>query len=205
MNVPIPEVFGTPFNTSAHMYYFIVPISILMALAARNISRTRVGRAFISVRDNDLAAELLGINVFAYKLQAFFLSALFAGVAGALIAFEDNTISVASFGLETSILMLGMLIVGGAGFPLGPMFGVAFFRVVEDMFIPFLKDTLLRPETLQSIASVVPFIDAVKLNSALDPLLFGAILIVFLILEPRGLAHRWEILKISWKLRPYSH
>ncbi|MFN8374135.1 MAG: branched-chain amino acid ABC transporter permease, partial [Anaerolineae bacterium] len=187
------------------MYYIIIPISVFMALAARNIARTRVGRAFISVRDNDLAAELLGINVFGYKLQAFFLSALFAGVAGALIAFEDNTISVASFGLDTSILALGMLIVGGAGFPLGPMFGVAFFRIVEDVLIPGLKDTLLRPETLQGIAQAVPFIDAVKLNSALDPLLFGTALIVFLILEPRGIAHRWEILKISWKIRPYSH
>jgi branched-chain amino acid transport system permease protein len=205
LEVPIPELGPLRFNTSAEMYYIIVPISVFMALAARNISRTRVGRTFISVRDNDLAAELLGINVFAYKLQAFFLSALYAGVAGALIAFEDNTISVASFALDSSILMLGMLIVGGAGFPLGPMFGVAFFRFIEDVFIPFLKDTLLRPETLQSIAQAIPFIDAVKLNSSLDPILFGTILVLFVLIEPRGFAHRWEILKISWKIRPYSH
>ncbi len=205
LQVPFPELGPLQFNSSSEMYYIIIPLAVFMALAARNISRTRVGRAFISVRDNDLAAELLGINVFAYKLQAFFLSALFAGVAGALIAFEDNTVSVASFGLDTSILTLGMLIVGGAGFPLGPLFGVAFFRLVEDIVIPFLKDTLLRPETLNSIAQTLPFLDAVKINSSLDPIMFGTALIVFLILEPRGIAHRWEILKISWKLRPYSH
>ncbi|NWF68079.1 MAG: branched-chain amino acid ABC transporter permease [Chloroflexi bacterium] len=203
--VPIPTLGPLVFNGSAEMFYVILPVAVFAALAARNITRTRVGRAFVSVRDNDLAAELLGINVFAYKLQAFFLSALFAGLAGALLAFEDNTISVAIFDLNNSILMLGMLIVGGAGFPLGPLFGVAFFKLMETVIIPFIKETLLRQETLESIARVLPFLDAVKISSSLDPILFGLFLIVFVILEPRGLAHRWEILKISWKIRPYSH
>ena len=114
------------FASDIAMYYIIVPLAVLLMLLARNIIRTRTGRAFISVRDNDLAAELLGINVFTYKLRAFFLSAVYAGIAGCLLAFERNSLALDMFQLDTSIEMLAMLIIGGAGFPLGAMFGVTF-------------------------------------------------------------------------------
>jgi branched-chain amino acid transport system permease protein len=209
LEVPSPMFFGIELNTSFEMYYVIIPITILLMLVARNISRTRTGRAFISIRDNDLAAELLGINVFWYKLQAFFISALYAGIAGCLLAFNNNSLAIDQsegfFGLNTSIRMLGMLIIGGAGFPLGAFFGVTFFKVVENYVIPPLSDLLVSPPVMSALTSVLPFIDSVRLLSAIDPIMFGIILITFLILEPRGLAHRWEILKISWKIRPFSH
>ncbi len=188
------------FASDIAMYYIIVPLAVLLMLLARNIIRTRTGRAFISVRDNDLAAELLGINVFTYKLRAFFLSAVYAGIAGCLLAFERNSLSLDMFQLDVSIEMLAMLIIGGAGYPLGAMFGVAFIRLLQEAAIP-----MLRPWLADWLPQVFPFIDAVNITSAINPILFGGALIIFLVLEPRGIAHRWEVFKVAWKIRPYSY
>ncbi len=188
------------FASDTAMYYIIVPLSVLLMLLARNIIRTRTGRAFISVRDNDLAAELLGINVFTYKLRAFFLSAVYAGIAGCLLAYERNSLSLNAFELDTSIEMLAMLIIGGAGYPLGALFGVTFIRVLQEAFIPFL-----RPWLSDLLPQLFPFVDAVNITSAINPIVFGGALIIFLVLEPRGIAHRWEVFKVAWKIRPYAY
>ena len=188
------------FASDTAMYYIIVPLSVLLMFLARNITRTRTGRAFISVRDNDLAAELLGINVFAYKLQAFFLSAVYAGVAGCLLAFERNSLALDMFRLDLSIEMLAMLIIGGAGYPLGALFGVTFIRVLQEAVIP-----TLRPWLADALPRLFPFVEVVNITSAINPIVFGGALIVFLVLEPRGIAHRWEVLKVAWKIRPYSY
>ena len=147
-----------------------------------------------------MAAELLGINVFWYKLQAFFISALYAGIAGALIAYNRNTVSIESFGLDVSIELLAMLVIGGAGYPLGALFGVGFVRLLTDVVIPGVG-----PIFNSFLPSLLTFVDAVNIGSSLRPILFGLALLVFLIFEPRGLAYRWEVLKTSWKIRPYSH
>lgn len=188
------------FASDIAMYYLIVPLAVLLMFVARNIIRTRTGRAFISVRDNDLAAELLGINVFATKLRAFFLSSVYAGVAGCLLAFERNSLALQMFELDVSIEMLAMLIIGGAGFPLGAMFGVAFIRLLQEAIIP-----TLRPLLSDWLPQLFPFIDVVNITSAINPILFGGALMLFLVLEPRGIAHRWEIFKVAWKIRPYSY
>ena len=188
------------FATDTAMYYIIVPLAVLLMMLARNIIRTRTGRAFISVRDNDLAAELLGINVFTYKLRAFFLSAVYAGIAGCLLAFERNSLSLDMFQLDISIEMLAMLIIGGAGFPLGAMFGVTFIRLLQEAVIP-----MARPWLADLLPQLFPFIDVVNITSAINPILFGGALIIFLVLEPRGIAHRWEVFKVAWKIRPYSY
>ena len=188
------------FATNTAMYYIIVPLSVLLMLLARNIARTRTGRAFISIRDNDLAAELLGINVFGYKLRAFFLSAVYAGIAGCLLAYERNSLALDMFRLDVSIEMLAMLIIGGAGYPLGALFGVTFIRVLQEAAIPSL-----RPWLLDILPDLFPFIEVVNITSAINPVLFGGALIVFLVLEPRGIAHRWEVLKVAWKIRPYAY
>lgn len=188
------------FASDTAMYYIIIPLSVFLMYLARNVIRTRVGRAFISVRDNDLAAELLGINVFTYKLRAFFLSSVYAGIAGCLIAFHSNSLSLDRFSLGVSIEMLAMLIIGGAGFPLGALFGVAFVSLLKDTIIPALSPILrdILPELL-------PFIQKVNIDAAVNPILFGVALILILLIEPRGIAHRWEILKVAWKIRPYSY
>lgn len=201
LEVPRPMIGSIDFGTTLGHYYVILPIAILSFLVARNIMRTRVGRAFISVRDNDLAAELLGINVFRYKLIAFFLSSLYAGLAGALLAFESATLSLDRFTLALSIEFLAMLVVGGAGFALGPLFGVAFIILLTQFVVPLV----LVPWLSILLPQLLPFVEPVNINAALSPTLFGLALIIFLIIEPRGIAHRWEILKIAWKIRPYSY
>jgi branched-chain amino acid transport system permease protein len=200
LEVPAPVFFGTALTSAYSMYFVIVPLAVFLFLAARNISRTRVGRAFISIRDNDLAAELLGINVFAYKLQAFFLSALYAGIAGCLLAFEANSISLDRFQLDRSIEFLAMLVIGGAGFSLGPLFGVAFVNLLRQNVIPWML-----PFLGSTLPTLLPFLSEINIASSLNVLLFGLGLVIFLVIEPRGLAYRWEILKISWKIRPYSY
>jgi branched-chain amino acid transport system permease protein len=200
LSVPEPMLFGLSFAHENAMFYIIVPLAVLLSLAVRNIIRTRVGRAFVSVRDNDLAAELLGINVFSYKLQAFFLSAMYAGIAGCLLAFESNSLSLDKFLLDRSIEMLAMLVIGGAGFPLGPLFGVAFVNLLTQNIIPAII-----PPLKSILPGLLPFINPINIDAALAPTLFGLALMAFLIIAPRGLAHRWEILKIAWKLRPFSH
>jgi branched-chain amino acid transport system permease protein len=197
--VPVAQLGPIVLNTDVAMFYVIIPVSVLMMLAARNIIRTRTGRAFISIRDNDLAAELLGINVFSYKLQAFFLSALYAGFAGGLFAYDTNSLSLQAFQLDASIEMLAMLVIGGAGFPLGPLFGVAFFNLLNQFIFtvaPFLRATL---------PGMFPFVQPENIGATVKPTLRGFVLIILLITMPRGLAYYWEIFKISWKIRPYSY
>lgn len=198
--IPAPNLLGFEFATATEMYYLIIPISILLMYAARNVIRTRTGRAFISIRDNDLAAELLGINIFSYKLQAFFLSALYAGAAGCLLAYERNTLTLDTFELNTSIELLAMLVIGGAGFPMAALFGVAFVKILTSTIIP-----IIAPIVNGILPDLLPFIDSVNISASINPMLFGLSLLLFLIFEPRGLAYRWEILKYAWKIRPYSY
>lgn len=188
------------FAEETAFFYIAFPLTILLMIAGHNIMRTRTGRAFISVRDNDLAAELLGINVFSYKLQAFFLSAIYAGISGTLLAYETNTLAIEFFTLTRSVEMLAMVIIGGAGFPLGAIFGVGFFNFFNEVFIPSVSP-LLR----DGLPKLLPFVDVVNIYAAINPILFGLALMIFLIAEPRGLAYRWEIIKIAWKIRPYSY
>lgn len=199
LEVPRITIGGWDFDDSS-LYYLIVTITILAMIVARNLIRSRTGRAFISVRDNDLAAELLGINVFAYKLRAFFLCALYAGLAGGLLAVESGSITPARFDLNNSIEYLAMLIIGGAGFPQAAFFGVGFVLILKEVVIPDLT-----PFLRETLPQLMPFVDDLSINAALTPTLFGLALILFLVFEPRGLAHRWEILKFWWKLRPFSH
>ncbi len=200
LEVPDPQFFGFSFGPQVVMYYLIIPLAVLMAFLARNLTRSRVGRALISVRDNDLAAELLGINVFRYKLLAFFVSSFYAGVAGALWAFDIGSLSLDKFNLALSIEFLAMLIIGGAGFPLGPLFGVAFINILRENIIPNVVSNLK-----VVLPNVFPFIAVADVESSLVPFLFGLALVIFLIVEPRGLAYRWEILRIAWKIRPYAY
>ena len=146
------------------------------------------------------AWQKLGYNVWRYRLMALVLSGTLTGVAGALFAYETNSLSLQQFQLNKSIEFLAMLIIGGAGFPLGAMFGTGFVILLQQNIIP-----LVAPWFRETLPQLLPFIDAVNIVAAVNPTLFGLVLITFLIIEPRGLAHRWEILKISWKLRPYSH
>lgn len=197
--VSAPVLFGERLNNNFSMYYVTLIVLLISAAAARNIIRSRVGRALISVRDNDLAAEQLGINVFRYKLMAFFIAAVYAGLAGSLQAHSAQSITPETFNIQRSINLLGMLIIGGLGFPLGPTFGSLFFYFVDDLLIP-----RIRPFLQDHLTSVLPMINPLNVEPSLLPMMFGMALIAFLIFEPRGLAYRWAVLQASWMLRPFS-
>ncbi len=184
------------FATPTEFIHITLVALLISTVVAHNISRSRLGRAFVSVRDNDLAAELLGINPFTYKLRAFFIAAVYAGVAGALLAHNLRHINSETVGLVDSIFFLGMLVVGGLGTSLGPIFGATVVVLLEELA------TILTP----TVISILPDVASASggVNAALRPLIFGFALVFFLIFEPRGLAYRWTLIKAAWRLRPFS-
>ena len=202
MTVPAAKIFGYAIKSNVSEYYLVLFFVIIMATAARNLVRSRLGRAWISIRDNDLAAEQLGINVFRYKLVAFFITAVYAGVAGSLHAYIKRSVGADSFDINASIEQLGMLVIGGAGFPLGPVFGISFFLFMERWLIDYVRDIMI--DILPKILSSDPTALGTSLQAGLPPLLFGIFLAGFLIFQPRGIAYRWFIFQAAWRLRPFA-
>jgi branched-chain amino acid transport system permease protein len=195
INVPHASIGGLVFKSEASMFYLIMAIVVICTFCARNLLRTRAGRAFIAVRDNDLAAEVMGINLFHYKMLAFFIGCFMAGIAGSLLAHWVGYLSTEQFSLSESVLYIGMLIIGGLGTVIGPIFGVVFIRLLQQIltveFGPFLERSL----------TALPG----GFATGLTPMLFGLVIILFLVFEPRGLAHRWNLFKAAYRLWPFSY
>ena len=191
--VDSPAVLGFVFDTDSSYYFLILVVVVLAATCARNLQRSRVGRAFMAVRDNDLSAALIGIHLFKYKLLAFFVSSFYAGVAGSLWAHYVTIITPEHFTIVESINYLAMIIIGGIGSVLGAILGAIFI--------------MLLPEVLQGVADsfsgVFPSIGNVL--AALKEVVFGVVIVLFLIFEPDGLNHRWQMTKAYWKLWPFSY
>lgn len=188
INVPVPIIFGITFDEPKKYLYLTLTCVIITTIVAYNIVRSRSGRAFVAVRDNELAAELLGVHLFKYKLQAFLLAAIYAGIAGALSAHQLRHINYETFDLTNSILLLGMLVVGGLGTTLGPFFGATLVLLLIEVA------TRLGPQIQQIFPNAS--------TTAARPLLFGFALMLFLIYQPKGLAYRWMRLKAAWRIRP---
>ncbi len=196
IHAPAPHVGDYVFNEPARYLHITLGVLIITTYFAANISRTRLGRAFVAIRDNDLAAELLGVNLFGYKLRAFFIAAMYAGVAGALRAHSDQSVGTElGYDLIESILLLGMLVIGGLGTNLGPFLGASFVILLEE-FSGFVG---------RNVALMMPAEMTPRLLTSFRPIFFGLLLMIFLIFEPRGLAHRWQLFKAAWRLRPFSH
>ncbi|MCA9942550.1 MAG: branched-chain amino acid ABC transporter permease [Ardenticatenaceae bacterium] len=194
IELPIVEIAGQSFGEVSRFVYISLILLLITTVITTNITRTKLGRAFVSVRDNDLAAELLGVNLFSTKLTAFFIAALLAGVAGALRAHGQRGIgSEFGYNLLESITFLGMIVVGGLGTRLGPFFGAAIIILLEDVAI----------DVGTHLALVFPD-QAAGLLASFRPIFFGFMLMLFLIFEPRGMAYRWQLIKTSWRLRPFS-
>lgn len=182
------------FDTEASQFFLIISITVLCVLFATNLARSRIGRAFIAVRDNDLAAKVMGINVFAFKLLAFFLGCFFAGIAGSLFAQWRGHITPEDFTFSQSILYIGILIIGGLGTSIGPIIGTVFIRLLEQCV------TLLAPLVERSLPGIPS-----GFATGLSPMIFGLIMVLFLVLEPKGLAHRWNLFKASYRMWPFSY
>src|SRR6476620_3999594 len=179
-------------------YFFVVLVYLVVSyLLVTNLMRTRDGRALVAIRDHYLSAEIMGINLTKYRTLSFGLAAFFAGIAGALYAHYQLVVSNEGFGIERSILFLAMIIIGGTGSIMGTLMGTAF--------------VVLLPESMEWISSVLAggAIDhalGLKTNiTFLREIAIGVIIIVFLVFEPDGLAHRWHQIKAYWKLYPFSH
>ena len=128
---PYPSIAGMSLKTTGSYFYLLLGLTLLMGIFAKNIVRTSLGRAFIAIRDNDKAAEGMGINVYNYKLLAFFIGCFYAGVAGSLLAHYSGFANYDFYTLEDSIWMLGMLVVGGMGGIMGAAFGTLFIKLIE--------------------------------------------------------------------------
>ncbi len=195
IKVPYASLFGFEFRSETSQFYLIMTIAILCTFLTKNLTRTKVARAFIAIRDNDLAAEVMGINLLYYKLLAFFIGCFLAGIAGALLAHWIGFLNAEQFSLTESILYIGMIIIGGLGTTLGPILGVVFIRLLQQVLtvqlVPFLETTF----TMFSAGFA----------TGITPMLFGLVIILFLILEPRGLAHRWALFKSAYRLWPFSY
>ncbi len=196
MSVPYASIGGFVFSSRSSQFYLVAIITILGVFIAKNIARTKIGRAFIAIRDNDLAAEVMGVNLLYYKLLAFFIGCFFAGIAGSLMAHTTYTLSTEQFSFNDSILYIGMIIIGGLGTSLGPILGVIFIVLLQKVLLPVYLVPWLG-NTFTSFPA--------GFAAGVAPTVFGIILVLFLVLEPRGLAHRWSLFKAAYRLWPFSY
>ncbi len=192
--VPAPKIGDFVFNSQFRMFYIIMPLAVLITLLAKNLVRTGVGRALIAIRDNDLAAEVMGIDIFRYKLLSFFICTVFAGIAGCLWAHWQRAIEPGIFGLHQSVWLVGMVIVGGMGSTAGAVFGTVFIRIIDE----------LAKTVGPLIAGVFPAVSG-NISAALGSMFFSVVIVLFVVFEPRGLAHRWELFKVSYRLNPFAY
>ncbi len=190
------QVLGYVFDTPAAKYVFTLAIVALMALAAKNLMRSETGRAFMAVRDMDVAAEVIGIRMMQTKLLAFAISSFYCGVAGALYAFcYLGTVEPEAFNLDLSFRVLFMVIIGGAGSVLGSFLGAGFI-----VLLPIFLNVLFGAISHLTGAEIP---HAWLSNSEL--IIFGALIVLFLIVEPHGLARLWQIAKEKLRLWPFPH
>lgn len=190
-----PSIGSFQFTSNSSYYYLSIIILVLTVLYTTNLMRTRTGRAFMAVRDRDVAAQIMGINLFKYKVLAFVISSFFIGISGALLAHYTMIVSPEFYGISVSIEYLAMILIGGLGSVFGSILGAVFITllpVVLNLIIDFLS-------TYIAMGSIT------QLLSAFRELVFGAVIIIFLIFEPGGLAFLWSNMKNHFKQWPFSN
>lgn len=193
IKLPVPSILGYKFDTYESFYYIILFLAVLAALFTKNLAMSRTGRAFVAIRDRDIAAEIIGINLAKYKILAFVISSAMAGIAGALYAYLLGLISPDHFTFNLSILYIAMIIVGGMGTVLGSVIGAVFM-----VLLPEVIGLLSGP-----IASAYPLFS--PRIGAIAVIVYGLIIILFLLFEPNGLFGIWLRIKRYWKPWPYTY
>jgi branched-chain amino acid transport system permease protein len=190
VTVQTMEIFGYQFVTPAAKYTLVLAIVAVMSLLAKNMIRSNVGRSWMAIRDMDMAAEVIGFRPLRTKLLAFAVSSFYCGVAGALYAFAYlGTVEPEAYSLDLSFRILFMVIIGGVGSILGSFLGAAFI--------------VLLPIFLNMLAHALGL--ATNYASNLELMVFGGLIIFFLIVEPHGLARLWQIGKEKLRLWPFPH
>jgi len=196
INAQKMTILGYSFDSPVAKYMLVLTIVALLALAAKNMTRSSIGRAWMAVRDMDVAAEVIGIRILYTKLLAFAISSFYCGIAGALYAFAYlGTVEPEGFNLDLSFRVLFMVIIGGAGSILGSFLGAGFI-----VLLPIFLNTMAHPLELALGLTLPP-----GLMSNLELIVFGSLIIFFLIVEPLGLARLWQIGKEKLRLWPFPH
>ena len=189
-------ILGFAFDTPVLKYLFTLAVVAVMALAAKNLMRSETGRAFMAVRDMDVAASVIGIPMMKTKLLAFAISSFYCGVAGALHAFcYLGTVEPEAYTLDLSFRILFMIIIGGVGSILGSFLGAAFITLFP-IFLNIASGWASHTFGMEISHATV---------SNLELMIFGGLIIFFLIVEPNGLARLWQIAKEKLRLWPFPH
>lgn len=215
--------FGIDLSAQAKTYYFLAAVLIGAVVLAKNLQRTRVGRAFQSIRDRDIAAEIMGVNEFRYKLIAFGVSSFYAGVSGALFGSFVGRLIPESWDLFLSVQMIAIILIGGAGVVTGTILGSVFVIVLPRLVEDFTRWTSGVAQTGEGVfawladifvstglgdfglvntqAGVAPGLSIAQLNQVL----YGLLIIGFLIFEPLGLYGIWLRIRNYWKGWPFTY
>jgi branched-chain amino acid transport system permease protein len=196
IDTPPLRVSGWLLDTAVEKYLLTLATVVGLTLFAKNLTRSRVGRAWMAIRDRDVAAEIMGISLFRYKLLAFAVSSFYAGVAGGLMSFTYYAAAnIEEFNLLLSFRLLGMIIIGGMGSILGSFLGAAFI-VLLPIFIS---------QALGVFGMIAGRLVTTDLLANTEFMVFGALIVFFLIVEPLGLARLWHTLKNYLRLWPFPY
>lgn len=188
-----PSIGSYQFASETSYYYLTLVSLFITALFTMNLFRSRMGRAFVAVRDRDVAAEVMGIDLFKTKLLAFAVSSFFVGVAGSLMGHYTMVVSPELYSIGVSIEYLAMILIGGLGSVMGSLYGAVFITL-----LPVLLRTVL-----ELLGTYFPGLEGIFVG--FRELIFGAVIILFLIYEPDGLAKMWANMNNYLKLWPFSY
>ncbi|MQA61312.1 MAG: branched-chain amino acid ABC transporter permease [Actinophytocola sp.] len=193
ITLPRLELAGFVFRKDFHWYWIIAGLAILAVITGRNLFRTGLGRSFMAVRDHDIAASAMGVDVTRAKVMAFAISSAYAGLAGALTAHYTGIVTWERFTLQVSVLYLAIIIVGGLGSIAGSVYGAIFMITLPALLTRFGQD----------IQSSWP--DAAQKMPAVQVVVFGLVIVLFLIFEPRGLNRIWHRMKDYVRFWPFRY
>ena len=186
------NVLGLPIETPVQRYLFCLTLVCICALLAKNLVRGHIGRAWMAMRDMDVAAAVIGIRPIHAKLSAFAVSSFFVGLAGGLWGFVHlGSWEPAAFSIDRSFQLLFMVIIGGLGSIMGSFFGAAFI--------------VLLPLFINQVPAMLGVPISTALAAHLEAMIFGALIVFFLIVEPHGLARLWSTAKEKLRLWPFPH
>lgn len=196
-----PELAIGPWNLNSDrdFYYLLIVITVLLTLIARNLIKTKVGRAFIAIRDADIAAETMGVNLVFYKTLAFAVSAFYAGIAGGLYTFVLRFIEPEIFTLLMSIMFLAMVVVGGLGSIMGSIAGASLLSWMDLQ----LRNILSIPYVGEWLEALSKSYFSITGVSNIQFIVFGLIMILIMLFEPLGIYGIWIRTKIYWKTWPF--
>ncbi|RRJ83450.1 branched-chain amino acid ABC transporter permease [Aestuariirhabdus litorea] len=196
-SAPPVNLFGYEFTNDQSFWYIALFALVTMYLWGTNLMRTRDGRAFVAVRDHYLSAEIMGINLTKYRLLSFGVSSFYAGIGGALYGHYLGFVSAEGFTILMSIQFLAMIIIGGLGSVKGALLGTIFM-----VMLPEVLEGIVGLLSATSWGNSTAFTDGL---AYLKEMSIGLVIILFLIFEPQGLAHRWQQIKAYWKFYPFSY